>query len=277
MAWLRECWVKAFEQLECSDMARAKEQIRWKKLDLSLARALQGMVKSSGESLSEDVTMKAREFAQKDNIFRGRQIIWMMIDNFKTNRSLQEQCTWQDIESLQWPGDERLQWLYIRWKLIANSLSITMPEVVLRDTFLSKVRALKKLPVDIVEFDRMREDDDRRTLKWLTEGTDRLLARERTEWARKLQKKSLTSGAIDADSVPGQPGAGKGGGKKGKGKGKGKGMGKGRGQRDQSRESTGSTKTKGVCHMYVRHGQRSNDDCPYFTFGTGPSKACTWA
>ena len=71
VAWLRECWVKTFEQLECSDMARAKEQIRWKKLDLSLSRALQGMVKSSGESLSEDVTMKAREFAQKDIFFVG--------------------------------------------------------------------------------------------------------------------------------------------------------------------------------------------------------------
>ena len=69
----------------------------------------------------------------------------------------------------------------------------------------------------------MREDDDRRTLKWPTESTDRLLARERMESARKLHKKSLTSGAIDADSVPGQSGKGKGGGKKGKGNGKGKG------------------------------------------------------
>ena len=68
------------------------------------------MVRSSGESLSEDITLKAREFAQRSNILRGRQIIWMMIDYFKTNRSLQEQYTWQDIEALQWQGDEKHQW-----------------------------------------------------------------------------------------------------------------------------------------------------------------------
>ena len=59
----------------------------------------------------------------------------------------------------------------------------------------------------------MREDDDRRTLKLIASWQEK-----RMEWARKLQKKSLTSGAIDADSAPGQSGKGKGGGKNGKGK-----------------------------------------------------------
>ena len=107
VTWLRECWSKSFGQLESSDLDGAKDQIRWKRLDFSLPRALQGMVKSSGESLSEDVTLKAREYAHKNKILRGRQIIWMMIDYFKTNRSLQEQYTWQDIDSLHWQGDEK--------------------------------------------------------------------------------------------------------------------------------------------------------------------------
>ncbi len=64
----------------------------------------------------------------------------------------------------------------------------------------------RKLQLDIVEFDRTREDDERRTLKWLTESIERLLARDRMEWARRLQRKSLTSGAIDSDVVPGAPG-----------------------------------------------------------------------
>ena len=81
-------------------------------------------------------------------------------------------------------------------------ISITVPEIVLRDTFLSKIRNSKTLQPDIVEFDRMREYDVRRTLKWLTESIGRLLARGRMEWARKLQRKSLTSGAIDSDAVP---------------------------------------------------------------------------
>ena len=87
----------------------------------------------------------------------------------------------------------------------------------------------------------MREDDTRRTLKWLTESINRLFARDRMEWAQKLQRKSLTSGAIDPDVVPGAPGKGKGGkGKKGKGKGKGK------GKRDSSRESFDASNVKGI-------------------------------
>ena len=69
-----------------------------------------------------------------------------------------------------------------------------------------KVRNSKKLQPDIVEIYRMREDDSRRNLKWLTERIDRLLARDRMAWARKLQRKSLTSGAIDSDAAPGAPG-----------------------------------------------------------------------
>ena len=104
--------------------------------------------------------------------------------------------------------------------MITTSLSITIPEDVLRDTFLSKICNSNKLQLDRVGFDRMREDDERRTLTWLTESIGRLLARDSMEWTRKLQRKSHTSGAIDSDAVPGAPGKGKKAakGKKGKGK-----------------------------------------------------------
>ena len=120
--------------------------------------------------------------------------------------------------------------------------------------FLTNIHTSKKLQPDIVEFDRMREDDDRRNLKCLTESIDRLFARERMDWARKLQRKSLTSGAVDADSTPGPSGGGKGGGKS-KGKGNGRGKDKGRGKREQSRDSSNTPKPKVFCHMYVRNGK----------------------
>ncbi|MFM7989977.1 MAG: hypothetical protein ACKPKO_62750, partial [Candidatus Fonsibacter sp.] len=99
----------------------------------------------------------------------------------------------------------------------------------------------------IVEFERMREDDERITLKWLTDSIDRLLAQYRMEWARKLKIKSLTSGAIDADSALGAPGKGKGG----KGKCNNKGKGKGKGKIYTSREPSNAPTPMGICHMYV--------------------------
>jgi hypothetical protein len=96
------------------------------------------------------------------------------------------------------------------WKLVTTSLSISIPAVVLRDKFLSKIRNSKKVQADIVEFDRMREDDSRQTLTCLPESIDLLLAKDKIEWTRNIQK-SLTSGAIDADSVRGALSKGKGG------------------------------------------------------------------
>ena len=45
----------------------------------------------------------------------------------------------------------------------------------LRDSFLSTKTNSKRLQADIVEFDRFREDDPRRNIKWLTESIDRIL------------------------------------------------------------------------------------------------------
>ena len=69
VTWLRECWRKAFGELECFELIGTKDQIRWNIFDCSLSRALQGMIKSSVESLSEDATLKSREFVRSGAIF----------------------------------------------------------------------------------------------------------------------------------------------------------------------------------------------------------------
>jgi len=50
---------------------------------------------------------------------------------------------------------------------------------------------------------------------WLTDSIDLLFGGERMDWARTLQHKSFTSGAMDAGASPS-----KGGAQKGEGKGK---------------------------------------------------------
>ena len=69
---------------------------------------------------------------------------------------------------------------------MTTSLSITIPEVVLRGTFLSKIRHSKTLQADTVEFDRFREDDPHRNIKWLMDSIDRILSRDRMEIAMQV-------------------------------------------------------------------------------------------
>ena len=61
--------------------------------------------------------------------------------------------------------------------------------------FLERIRPSKKLASDVHEFDRMRDDDTYKNLKWLTDSIDRLLQRERMLSARTLQTKRIQSGA----------------------------------------------------------------------------------
>ena len=90
----------------------------------------------------------------------------------------------------------------------------------------------------------MREDETRRTLKWLTEIIGRLLARDRMEWAQKLQRKSLTSGAIDSDVAPGALAK-----KRAVKVIKVRVQEKGKDKRDSSRDSLDAPKASGICLM----------------------------
>ena len=45
--WLRECWSKSCDELASSGLDGVHDQVRWISLDIYLARALQGMNRSS--------------------------------------------------------------------------------------------------------------------------------------------------------------------------------------------------------------------------------------
>ena len=100
---------------------------------------------------------------------------------------------------------------------------IPLDDRILCDIFLEHRRPSKKLQSDIYEFDRMREDDPQKNLKWLTDFTDRLLQRERMLSARALQTKRIQSGAsLTTDNSANSTAAPAQDKEKGKGKGRGK-------------------------------------------------------
>ena len=68
---------------------------------------------------------------------------------------------------------------------------VPLDERILCDIFWKEIRPSQKLQADINEFDRMREDDSRKNLRWLIDAIDRLLQRERVLEARVLQTKRI--------------------------------------------------------------------------------------
>ncbi len=93
--------------------------------------------------------LKARECNPNDLILKGRPIVWMMIGYFKTNRTLQEQYKYQDLESLKWARDEKLQSFYKQWKVVITGMAIPLDERILCDICAANAH----------EFDKMKGDD----------------------------------------------------------------------------------------------------------------------
>ena len=68
--------------------------------------------------------------------------------------------------------DEKLHNFYKRWKVITIVMLMHLVDSILCDIFLDRSRPSKKLQADIHEFDRMREDDPRTNIRWLTDSID---------------------------------------------------------------------------------------------------------
>ena len=82
IAWLNEISGKTFEALADSGSPKML------RLDLCLSRLVANCIHKSGETLSEDVLLADRDASDKNDILRGRQMIWMMMSFFKTHGSL---------------------------------------------------------------------------------------------------------------------------------------------------------------------------------------------
>ena len=93
-------------------------------------------------------------------------------------------------------GDDKLQRVYKRWKVVATGMVVPMDERIVRDIFLERIWPSKKQQPDINECERMREDDSRNNIRWLTDSIDRLLQRERMLSARSFANQAYTIGGV---------------------------------------------------------------------------------
>ena len=75
------------------------EPLLWDSL-IFISRARQGVIKGSGESLSEDIELKARQYTHQSNLLRGRQILWLMINVLQKAALVERGSTHGETSSL---------------------------------------------------------------------------------------------------------------------------------------------------------------------------------
>jgi hypothetical protein len=242
-----------------------------------LSRVLRKTIGSGPEpALKRDMDQRRRKLAfdpVNPGMLWGRQLVWLIINFYKTNRNLSEKYTWEDINSgTQWLGDDRLEEYMSNWYRITGNLSVVVDERSLMEVQLANFRKAKgDLSHDIKDFERFDEGHENRTLQWLCDRADALISRKRMQSAREAQKKGLAhdggikSGGGNAAPAPGDKGK-TGGGKGGK-------KGKGKGRKGGSKEDKDGWKAKGggkaqeqnvygLC-LYFARGTCTRDNCPY--------------
>ena len=284
--WINEIKTKNLQELEDSGGAM------WERLDLKLGTTLANCVHQSPHTLKDDVDFQSQEALKKETILKGRQIAWMMIDFMKTNRTMDQVHTIDDLSRLAWLGDNKIKQFRDQWRMTVHNLRYKQFDPnMLRDMLYERIKVSKVLAPDIAHYERLNEDDRDKTHDWLIAQMDRHIAQQRLEEARRDEVATAKTGAPaqhnnKGNKKPkGEEKGSKGSGKKGKkgsersqsasSKGSGKG-GKGKGGKKgkaHDKGKSGTSSTGGLkkaadgsllpCYYHLRGGCVQGDACPY--------------
>ena len=218
-------------------------------LDAKLAAALTNVCK--GE-LSRKVILKTEEEAKAQRLIRGRQILWLIYEEYRINEEAGSLMNLSDLMKVVIKKDqskiEHLSRFMMNWDSVIAGMSNPPSDENLQVMLYDQVKHVPSLATDIAIYDRASPGSEDRSYEFLTKAIRRILEKNKQEKNRKDIVKSLetmndsTKGSINA--VKG--GKGKGKGKKG-GKGKGKGE-KGKGKGDQGK---GGGKGDGNCRQWM--------------------------
>ena len=155
--WLAETWSDtSFEQLGSSS---GMELVT---LDLKLASAMTAMMHTAGE--------KAKRFRDRVNlkmaggdIIKGRQIVWMLLDSFKTFDRSSIIYGFDHLSALK-VVDGDLHEFVIQWNYVLSNMGdVQMSTMLLRDAFYRNIEKVSELAYDLNQYERMHESDPRKS------------------------------------------------------------------------------------------------------------------
>ena len=181
--WLQEAY-KPFPDIEKLNDSGG---VRYNSIDVKLASAMISMLKGAGDGandLSLDVNLKANAYIRGNQftVIKGRQIIAMMMESFRTRDRIDVIYTIDHFTKIQYPGDNKLATFKATWLEVIGRMR---PEDVpsknaLRDLLYLKIKGsnLMKLELQLL-YEIHAYDDAERSYEKLLQIMDRAIARQR--------------------------------------------------------------------------------------------------
>ena len=155
-------------------------------LDTKLLAAL-GKVQK-GEVHRQVLNYKETE-AAADRPVRGRQVLWMFHQHFKTNEEVGSLYSVEDLLKVTLVGDD-LSTFLCNFESVIAGMNHVPDEVTLRDILLRQLRKSHSIKYDLQIFDRAKEGTPTHTYAFLVNAVKEHLTRERTRRNRDLIAKS---------------------------------------------------------------------------------------
>ena len=145
--------------------------LKFKSIDIKLGVAMTAMLKSAGDAAMDlylDVNHRANKYVRDSNnkLIKGRQIIAMMYESFRTRDRLDMVVTLEYLIKLQYQGVQRMSVFKQTW---LECIDRMRPEDVpsdnaLRDTLHSKIKDSPALKMELlVHYDMLNYDDPKRS------------------------------------------------------------------------------------------------------------------
>ena len=116
--------------------------------------------------------------AGHDRAVRGRQVLYLFDQHFKTNEEVGSLYSVEDLLRVTLVRDDLFTFLH-NWESVIAGMSHIPDEVTLRDILLRQIRKSQRLKFDLERYDRAKDGTPEHSYEFLKESIRDLLTRER--------------------------------------------------------------------------------------------------
>ena len=209
MQWVHAAWAEG-QTYEALGDNRYKSYVT---LDMKLAQGMMIMLNKAGEKASrfrDKVNLKTEEATRKETLVTGRQLVFMLLESFKTFDRSDLIYGFDHLGNLK-VKDHNLHEFLMTWNhIIDNMGKLSMQDYHFRDVFYRKIKDEPEMEYDIKLYERMNEDDPKKTYEHLKgcvqkiiqmqEQRKNLAEREALLTAKESRREGKTSMAVPAAS-----------------------------------------------------------------------------
>ena len=168
-------------------------------MDVKMSAHLTGMLRNTqaARPLYQDLLVKQHAAAEKMQVVKGRQVLFMINAFFSTNKHNDFVYTVTDLVKLPWLGGREVGQLRSKWDSTVGSIKDKLDEETLADLLASKMERSQELRDDMARYSRLSVDDKEHTYQYLRGTIDRCLLRRQQKKNREEQSRAFSNPAGD--------------------------------------------------------------------------------